>query len=69
MLDEFMLAWSGVEKSARTDIQGTYMELIWKNLIKNIQDINERCLRLDLTIYGRNVTFLAVYTPTLLPKQ
>jgi len=38
---------------------------IQKNLVKDIQNIqyvSERCLKLDLRINNRNVTFLAIYT-------
>jgi hypothetical protein len=37
MLEQFILLWSGIEKSERVRIG--IAELIWKNLNKNIQDI------------------------------
>jgi len=58
MLDQFTLAWSGVEKSEKTRIG--MVVFIPKNLAKNMyaKYAKERCLRLDLKIYGRDVTFL-----------
>jgi len=46
--------------------------LIRKNLVKDIQDIhvsNERCLKLDLRIYPRDVTFLIIYVSTDLTQN
>jgi len=56
MLDQFTLAWSGVEKSEKT--RTGMAVFIPKNLTKNVQYAKERCLRLDLKIYDRDVTFL-----------
>jgi hypothetical protein len=62
LLGQFMLAWSGVGK-----LEKAKAVFIHRNLVKDIQDIqyvNERCLRLDLRIYGRDIILLAIYAPT-----
>lgn len=65
MLAGYVLAWSGVDKSERA--KAGVAILLRKHLTKSIQDIqyiNERCLRIDLRIFGRDITILAVYAPT-----
>ena len=65
MIEDYILTWSGVNKSTRA--QAGVTVLLKRSLANNIKDIfyiNERILRISIQIKGQDLEIIADYAPT-----
>ena len=64
-LGNYVHIWSGVSKSVRAKAGVSIMiNKTWKKRITNWEFINERIIKVEMTLFAREVVIIGVYAPT-----